>query len=147
MSTETLEVRAEDALAPVATSSASATASDTANELPTMNTPRREDIRNLAIVAHVDHGKTTLVDAMLWQSGTFREIDVNLSFESLFVEAVERRVEPAQGLFTQAQDALVVALFRSSGVQREREGTQASLLEPRLRRSAHGLQRDRSPLE
>src|ERR1700758_2512140 len=33
----------------------------------------REDIRNLAIVAHVDHGKTTLVDAMLWQSGAFRE--------------------------------------------------------------------------
>jgi len=34
---------------------------------------RRDDIRNIAIVAHVDHGKTTLVDAMLWQSGSFRE--------------------------------------------------------------------------
>ena len=34
---------------------------------------KREDIRNLAIIAHVDHGKTTLVDAMLWQSGIFRE--------------------------------------------------------------------------
>ena len=33
----------------------------------------RKDIRNLAIIAHVDHGKTTLVDAMLRQSGTFRE--------------------------------------------------------------------------
>jgi GTP-binding protein len=32
----------------------------------------RADLRNLAIVAHVDHGKTTLVDAMLWQSGAFR---------------------------------------------------------------------------
>jgi GTP-binding protein len=33
----------------------------------------REDLRNLAIIAHVDHGKTTLVDAMLWQSGVFRD--------------------------------------------------------------------------
>ncbi|PRY01939.1 translational GTPase TypA [Allonocardiopsis opalescens] len=32
----------------------------------------RTDLRNIAIVAHVDHGKTTLVDAMLWQSGAFR---------------------------------------------------------------------------
>src|SRR5919106_2378885 len=35
--------------------------------------PDRENIRNIAIIAHVDHGKTTLVDAMLRQSGTFRE--------------------------------------------------------------------------
>ena len=35
--------------------------------------PQRQDLRNIAIIAHVDHGKTTLVDAMLWQSGAFRE--------------------------------------------------------------------------
>jgi GTP-binding protein len=34
---------------------------------------QRDTIRNIAIIAHVDHGKTTLVDAMLWQSGLFRE--------------------------------------------------------------------------
>src|ERR687883_1347237 len=33
----------------------------------------RDGIRNIAIIAHVDHGKTTLVDAMLWQSGLFRQ--------------------------------------------------------------------------
>ena len=37
-----------------------------------MQRESRNDVRNLAIIAHVDHGKTTLVDAMLWQSGIFR---------------------------------------------------------------------------
>ncbi|RMH63384.1 MAG: translational GTPase TypA [Bacteroidetes bacterium] len=39
----------------------------------TFDLPVSQQLRNIAIVAHVDHGKTTLVDAMLWQSGTFRE--------------------------------------------------------------------------
>jgi len=41
-----------------------------------MGSEQRDDIRNLAIIAHVDHGKTTLVDAMLWQGGIFRDNEV-----------------------------------------------------------------------
>src|SRR4026207_2571896 len=39
---------------------------------PDIRPDTRPDIRNVAIIAHVDHGKTALVDAMLWQSGIFR---------------------------------------------------------------------------
>ena len=41
-----------------------------------MSRQQRNEIRNLAIIAHVDHGKTTLVDAMLWQSGIFRDNEI-----------------------------------------------------------------------
>src|SRR5512144_399501 len=46
---------------------------DAMRDVPTV---RREDVRNLAIIAHVDHGKTTLVDVMLHQAGTFRRGEV-----------------------------------------------------------------------
>jgi GTP-binding protein len=51
-------------------------ATDPAPRAATLSAPvltPRSDIRNVAIIAHVDHGKTSLVDAMLWQSGAFRE--------------------------------------------------------------------------
>jgi len=41
--------------------------------MPHRSLVRRDDVRNIAIIAHVDHGKTTLVDALLWQSGIFRD--------------------------------------------------------------------------
>src|SRR5215468_2923839 len=43
---------------------------------PLESTARRSDVRNIAIIAHVDHGKTTLVDVMLHQAGTFRRGEV-----------------------------------------------------------------------
>jgi GTP-binding protein len=56
--------------------------------LPTTGSAERSDIRNIAIVAHVDHGKTTLVDAILRQTGTFRtnEVIVDRVMDSLDLE-------------------------------------------------------------
>jgi GTP-binding protein len=44
--------------------------------MSTNDSPKRADVRNLAIIAHVDHGKTTLVDGLLHQAGTFRRGEV-----------------------------------------------------------------------
>jgi translation initiation factor 2 gamma subunit (eIF-2gamma) len=50
----------------------------------------RDDLRNIAIVAHVDHGKTTLVDAMLRQSAVFRDNEkVRFSCINVYTDAAE----------------------------------------------------------
>ena len=51
---------------------------------------KRENIRNIAIIAHVDHGKTTLVDAMLAQSGTFRENEQTTLKEKEVSQSLQR---------------------------------------------------------
>ena len=71
-----------------------------------MNT--RKDVRNLALIAHVDHGKTTLVDAMLWQSGVFRQ---NQPVMERVMDSID--IEREKGITIMAKNASV--LYR--GVQ------------------------------
>ena len=52
----------------------------------------RNDLRNIAIIAHVDHGKTTLVDAMLKQSGIFRANE-----QDVYKRQVEYRAQNKEG--------------------------------------------------
>src|SRR5215211_714204 len=73
----------------------------------------REDIRNVAIVAHVDHGKTTLVDAMLWQSGSFRE---NEEVAERVLDSLD--LEREKGITILAKNTAV----RHVGLKRERAG-------------------------
>jgi len=62
----------------------------------------RRDIRNIAIIAHVDHGKTTLVDAMLWQSGLFRE---NESVPERMMDSID--LEREKGITIMAKNTAI----------------------------------------
>ena len=63
---------------------------------------KREDIRNIAIIAHVDHGKTTLVDAMLKQAGTFRD---NEHVEDRVMDSID--LERERGITIMAKNTAV----------------------------------------
>ena len=76
--------------------------------------PFREDLRNVAIIAHVDHGKTTLVDAMLWQSGAFRE---NADVDVRVMDSMD--LEREKG---------ITILAKNTAVQHRRpDGTEATI--------------------
>src|SRR5256886_9382355 len=63
---------------------------------------QRENVRNIAIIAHVDHGKTTLVDAMLWQSGLFRQ---NESVPERMMDSID--LEREKGITIMAKNTAV----------------------------------------
>src|SRR6266436_5018326 len=63
---------------------------------------QRDSIRNIAIIAHVDHGKTTLVDAMLWQSGLFRE---NESVPERMMDSID--LEREKGITIMAKNTAI----------------------------------------
>src|SRR5690606_20871603 len=69
---------------------------------PTMPLLTRDDLRNIAIIAHVDHGKTTLVDAMLWQSGAFR---ANQEVAERVLDSID--LEREKGITTLAKNTAV----------------------------------------
>lgn len=64
---------------------------------------RKENLRNIAIIAHVDHGKTTLVDAMLRQSGVFRE---NQEVEERIMDSMD--LEKERGITIMAKNTAVL---------------------------------------
>src|SRR6516164_1916776 len=63
---------------------------------------QREDVRNIAIIAHVDHGKTTLVDTMLWQSGLFRQ---NESVPERIMDSID--LEREKGITIMAKNTAI----------------------------------------
>src|SRR6187455_3608242 len=67
-----------------------------------MERHERTDVRNIAIIAHVDHGKTTLVDAMLWQGGIFR---ANESVPERIMDSID--LEREKGITIMAKNTAI----------------------------------------
>ena len=82
---------------------------------------RREDLRNIAIVAHVDHGKTTLVDALLWQAGSFRE---NQDVNERVMDSMD--LEREKGITILAKNTAVAASATRSSTSSTRPATPTS---------------------
>jgi len=83
---------------------------------------RRDDIRNIAIIAHVDHGKTTLVDAMLRQGGVFREhqvveervmdsMDLERDFDGIRLQAMDSLM-PLKNFYKMEREKLTASRSR-----------------------------------
>ena len=88
--------------------------------------PTRPDLRNVAIIAHVDHGKTTLVDAMLWQGGIFR---ANESVPERIMDSIdlEREARTACG-----EGAFARGLEMRRNLRKPRRGHRVRLLQTRI---------------
>ena len=68
---------------------------------------RKKQIRNIAIIAHVDHGKTTLVDGMLKQSGTFK---AHQQVEDRVMDSMDLEKERGKQLPQKTQQFLIIIL-------------------------------------
>ena len=72
---------------------------------------KRDDLRNIAIIAHVDHGKTTLVDGMLRQSGTFRE---NQAVQERVMDSNDIERERGITILAKNESALLMEYIRKN---------------------------------
>ena len=82
----------------------------------------RDDVRSLAIIAHVDHGKTTLVDALLWQSGIFRDNEyvAERVMDSIDLERAREVARREQGLGVMRAELRVVRVELDGARERGR---------------------------
>ena len=88
---------------------------------------KREDVRNIAIIAHVDHGKTTLVDELLKQSGVFRE---NQVVEERVMDSND--IEKERGITILAKNTAITYKNTKINTEKEEDETEVQKLETNL---------------